>query len=66
MPSIQKLLFPHRRNHDGSFDSICLNCFLTVATSASEMELEGYEEKHYCKHSSMTRNCLPGYRMQAA
>jgi hypothetical protein len=30
------------------------------------MELEGYEEKHYCKHSSMTRNCLPGYRMQAA
>jgi hypothetical protein len=58
------LFFPHRRNRDGSFDSICLNCFLTVAKSFSESELEEFEEKHYCKHSSMIAG-LPGYRMAA-
>lgn len=25
--------YKHRTNWDGSFDSICLNCFLTVATT---------------------------------
>jgi hypothetical protein len=57
--------FPHRRNRDGSFDSICLNCFVTVASRGVESELSELEEKHFCKHASMVRDCLPGYRVVA-
>jgi hypothetical protein len=31
--------YPHRRNNDGSFDSICLNCFVTLANARTEPEL---------------------------
>jgi hypothetical protein len=32
-------MFTHRENEDGSWDSICLECYLTVATKRSEEEL---------------------------
>jgi hypothetical protein len=32
--------FPHRRNKDGSFTSICLKCFATVASHMTEEELK--------------------------
>ena len=34
------LRFPHRRNHDGTYDSICSSCFMTIATREVEAELE--------------------------
>jgi uncharacterized protein YcgI (DUF1989 family) len=40
--------FPHRRNPDGTFDSICPLCFSTVSTRQNEMELAGDEMKHNC------------------
>jgi hypothetical protein len=41
--------FPHRRNRDGTFDSICGQCFQTVATKATEAELHVAEKDHECK-----------------
>ncbi len=40
--------FPHRRNRDGTFDSICSQCFSTVATEGTEAELKKAEEDHVC------------------
>lgn len=42
------LQFIHRLNEDGTIDSICRDCFLTVATSTSEADLERGERKHAC------------------
>jgi hypothetical protein len=44
-----KTLYPHRRNRDGSFDSICLTCFMTVATAKTEIELAESDAKHICE-----------------
>jgi hypothetical protein len=41
-------LFPHRRNTDGSFDSICLKCLLTVANARNETDLAKHEQYHVC------------------
>jgi hypothetical protein len=38
--------FPHRRNTDGSFDSICLKCLLTVANARNEADLTEHEQYH--------------------
>lgn len=40
--------FVHRLNKDGTIDSICRYCFITVATSASESDLEREELTHTC------------------
>ncbi len=40
--------FPHRRNRDGSYDSICTLCFTTVASSETEEELGEAEAKPIC------------------
>ncbi len=39
---------PHRLNSDGSFDSICPHCFVTIGTAASEDDLERLEGEHVC------------------
>ena len=49
-------LFAHRRNRDGSFDSICPHCFMTAASGLSEHELEGHERVHQCFGDFSTRN----------
>ena len=41
--------FPHRRNPDGSYDSICPQCFRTVSTRAKEDELREDEMRHDCQ-----------------
>src|ERR1700728_1552209 len=43
--------FPHRQNADGSFDSICSECFRTVATASTEAQLQAVERVHHyrCK-----------------
>jgi hypothetical protein len=40
--------FPHRKNADGSWDSICSKCFRTVATAKSERILADAEANHVC------------------
>jgi hypothetical protein len=41
-------VFTHRPNPDGSFDSICELCFVTIASSKLEEELVIAEAKHEC------------------
>jgi hypothetical protein len=40
--------FPHRRNWDGSYDSICIACHLTVAKTRDEADLASHEHNHAC------------------
>jgi hypothetical protein len=41
--------FPHRRNADGTYDSICNRCFATVASGAVETDLIQFEVRHVCE-----------------
>jgi len=50
--------YPHRRNRDGSFDSICLHCFATIATANTERELVAYESKHICRFWKLSQQAL--------
>jgi hypothetical protein len=45
--------FPHRLNRDGSFDSICLKCFATIANKVTETELKPSEKLHTCDHAML-------------
>jgi hypothetical protein len=40
--------FVHRSNRNGTTDSICRECFATVATAIWEAELERKESAHVC------------------
>lgn len=40
--------FPHRTNQDGTIDSICPHCFLTIGSSSCESDLERMESAHVC------------------
>jgi len=40
--------FPHRQNPDRSWDSICRECYVTIANALTEEELAGHEEVHKC------------------
>jgi hypothetical protein len=44
--------FRHRENQDGSWDSICLRCYLTAAHSYREEPLASSELEHHCDESS--------------
>src|SRR3954452_16683815 len=44
----QKMQFPHRHNTDGSFDSICPRCVITIATAMDESDLSHSEAVHEC------------------
>ena len=52
MAIVRIVVYPHRRNKDGSYDSICLNCFTTVARAETEGELAEHEKNHNCNASS--------------
>jgi hypothetical protein len=58
--------YPHRRNKDGSYDSICLTCFITVAFGKSEAELMEFDKKHICEFSVLSQRAfnrtVPGIR----
>jgi hypothetical protein len=43
--------FAHRRNDDGSFDSICPRCIQTIAHCACEPDLQNAEDSHVCNPS---------------
>jgi hypothetical protein len=50
--------FPHRRNADGSFDSICLKCLLTIAKAKTEAELDRHDKNHVCIPSILSQRKL--------
>jgi hypothetical protein len=43
-----KTRFSHRHNSDGTVDSICHKCYLTVAKAQDESELYREEQLHTC------------------
>ncbi len=47
--------FIHRINEDGSIDSICRDCFATIATARSRGQLEPEERKHACEPMLLAR-----------
>jgi hypothetical protein len=51
MPHVRTPIFPHRRNQNGSFESICPGCFLTVARAETEADLRIAEAEHVCECS---------------
>jgi len=50
--------YPHRRNYDGSYDSICLTCYATIATGKSEAELWEHDKRHICKPSTLSQRAF--------
>jgi len=51
MPPVSRrqIDYPHRTNKDGTIDSICPLCFMTVGTSTWESDLARMEAVHVCK-----------------
>jgi len=47
-PSTTRAVFAHRRNDDGTFDSICPTCFETIAQAVREPDLQDVEDGHIC------------------
>jgi hypothetical protein len=45
--------FAHRSNRNGTTDTICRQCFATVATATWEAELERAERLHACDPSML-------------
>jgi len=50
--------FPHRRNRDGSFDSICLKCLLTIANERIETDLARHDKYHVCNPSILSQQAF--------
>jgi len=49
---------PHRKNRDGSYDSICLRCFATIATARREEDLIGPDRGHVCRPATLTQRAF--------
>jgi hypothetical protein len=58
--------FPHRCNSDGTFDSICIECFQTIATTAEEGDLAQRESFHFCDGLSLGKVLHPELHRMAA
>lgn len=52
--------FAHRHNLDGTWDSICTECFLTVASAWDETELLDHERGHDCNSLMRARHIGAG------
>lgn len=51
MPSLDPIrYFPHRKNGDGTYDSICMACSQTVAQGVEEHELAEENRRHVCSY----------------
>ena len=48
MPDTHGNTFKHRHNRNGSYDSICCTCYLTVASASGKSELHQWEHVHSC------------------
>ena len=47
--------FVHRENRDGTIDSICRRCFVTVVSSTLRADLERREKDHICDPLALAR-----------
>lgn len=56
-PRVASKPFPHRNNEDGTVDSICPHCFLTVAYHKFEFELADMERRHICERRYWEFDC---------
>ncbi len=56
---IRRLIFPRMRNLDGTIESICGQCFSTVATALPERELQIAEDAHICKGLKLSKILRP-------
>jgi hypothetical protein len=45
---ISRKKFQHRKNRDGTHDSICMDCFTAIATAKRKADLEQHESAHVC------------------
>lgn len=52
-------IFPHKRKVDGTIESICSECFQTVASADAECELLEAEVAHICKGLKLARVLRP-------
>jgi hypothetical protein len=52
MPAI---FYPHRKNNDGTYDSICTRCFATVARTYTEVALEEHDRRHVCTEAMLSQ-----------
>lgn len=50
-----ELLFSHRPQRNGSYDSICIKCAATIARSHNEADLEAAEKLHSCNRNAQMR-----------
>ena len=48
MSSSERLIFAHRFSPEGTVDSICPRCFVTVASVKNEADLVLNEARHVC------------------
>ena len=48
-----RVKYAHRRNTDGTFDSICLTCFRTAGSSLIEKGLLSHEAHHACRPADL-------------
>ena len=58
MTDTQTPSYPHRKNRDGSFDSICLRCFATIARAKEVAELKNREKQHVCDEAFLAERGL--------
>jgi hypothetical protein len=53
MSTERMAMFAHRKNENGTFDSICPDCFSTVVRGLhTESQLAEFEDQHVC-HSDL-------------
>ena len=64
MDSYTTSQFAHRPTVNGTFDSICRECFMTVAANKTEDELEVAEDRHRCNQSLVDRFHAIGREME--
>jgi CheY-like chemotaxis protein len=56
--------FIHCANHDGTFRSVCMNCFVTVSSKRREEELIEPEQRHICESWILETPSLEEKEMQ--
>jgi hypothetical protein len=48
-------MFHHTQNENGTYNTLCLYCFMTVASAVeSNEDLEKVEEKHVCPERAIS------------
>jgi len=47
--------FPRKLNVDGTWNSICVRCFQTIAANRREVEVEEIEANHVCASSPLSQ-----------